>query len=146
MKSNKGKENKGRPLSNEQIELLKGKCPECEGHDMTIDGYPQFCLICQDTGKVTIEIEKDWVECPNINCSVHFKGFPNIALCKVCHGKGKIPKYKVGEDIHLMYCGECGNIDESHTAYCVTHARSLHGMHKLKIISETRNKWRVMLV
>ncbi|MEK6884241.1 MAG: hypothetical protein AABY22_31715, partial [Nanoarchaeota archaeon] len=51
-------------------------------------------------------------------------------ICPKCDGKGKIPKYKVGDEINGYY-----------------HFNSGIGriIIKLKIISETEDKWRVIL-
>ena len=105
-------------ITQKQIEKLKGKCPHCiNGPIQGVD-----CHICQGSGKATIEIEKEWVKCPK---------------CRNLHyGKGKIQKYQVNEIIY--YCEQCKGIVQ-----ICTHKKEW--VHKLKIISETEDKWRVCL-
>ena len=64
------------------------------------------CPFCQGTGQATIEIEKEWIECPNCVKGV-IKKYQSPAYgkkCLLCDGKGKIPKYKVGQIIIPEYC------------------------------------------
>ena len=116
-------------ITQNQIEALKGKCPNCNGHDMTIDGY-EVCINCKGTGKATIEIEKE-------------KEFETIWSAVTINPSGsegayiQIPKYKVGDIIY--YCGKCKSI----VPIC-THKKEW--VHKLKILSEIEDKWKVCLI
>ena len=127
-------------ITQNQIEILKGKCPECEGHDMTIDGYPQFCSKYQGTGKATIEIEKEWVECPE--CERHERECSHEGCeyeCKLNCVKGKIPKSQVGEEIY--YCLVCNKeVNEYHKEKSESDE-----VIKLKIIPETETHWMACL-
>mgnify|MGYP001563778882 CR=1 FL=1 len=82
------------------------------------------CPDCQGTGKATISIPKEWVVC---NCGG--KG------CTECYGKGKRLKYEVGEEIY--YCLNNPPCD------CLG---GCNNKIRLKIISETEDKWRVCLI
>ncbi|MEK6881376.1 MAG: hypothetical protein AABY22_17265 [Nanoarchaeota archaeon] len=103
------------------------KCPECKIKDRVL-------CICQGTGKATISIPKEWVECPNIPAELSYH-----INCRICNGKGKIPKYKVGDEIEEFICqhlvSEDAGLEYQH--YCQDSI-------KLKIISETEDKWRVV--
>ena len=126
-------------ITQTQIEVLKGKCPECEVGKIRISNEPmdfKKCSFCQGTGQATIEIKKEFKyenECDD------------GSECNLYCEHNEIQKHKVGDEIHIMYCKECGDIDTSHSAYCVRDGRSIHGMYKLKIISETETHWRVIL-
>ena len=102
------------------------KCPECRIKDRVI-------CVCQGTGKATIKIEKEWIEC---DCLCHIKG--KIAYCncapEFCKD-GKIPKYKVNEEIKLPF--KIRSIDTGNIIG--------NKIIKLKIISETENEWKVCL-
>ena len=93
----------------EQPEALKEECLECGGTLFKkIAGISYPCDVCFHTGKATIEIEKEWVECQDC---VHWEPyFRNTSFCQLCSNKGKIQKYKVGYayEIHLV----CGTIVE----------------------------------
>ena len=39
-----------------------------------------------------------------------------------------------------MYCAICGEVDKSHTAYCVKHGRSPHKMRVIKNADTERNR------
>ena len=122
-------------LTQTQIEALmdeKGnpkKCLDCGGTasfklvNGEYHGSVEFCQSCQKTGQATIEIEKEWVECP------YCQGGMLVTLpdkkCRYCNGKGVIPKYKVG-DVILTYIAK--------------------QMVKFKIISETKDKKRLIMV
>ena len=124
-------------LTKQQIEALKGKCPECKGDGNTnihrqhnkfneIDECEPSvcdCPYCQGTGQAVIEIEKEWVE-----CEYCLKGIQhtNLELSK-CNGE--IPKYKFNEEIY--YCLVCNKELNKY------HKRNSGDAIKLKIISET---------
>ena len=83
----------------------------------------------------TIEIEKETVECPN--CKK--RGWVTTH-CYGCNGKGKTPKYEVGEEINLCGCG----ISISNSFYqCSCEEKDFI---KLKIISETEYKQKIQMV
>ena len=95
-------------------------------------------------GQATIEIEKEWVECPVCDGSgkgVRYKARSGINMqiaCQSCNSKGKIPKYKVGREIY--YCLVCnGVVDKWH------YEKSGEKL-KLKIISETEDKQRLIML
>ena len=54
------------------------------------------CETCQGTRQAVVEIEKEWVECPE--CSQAPESFTSYN-CKTCKNQGKIQKYKVGQEI-----------------------------------------------
>ena len=124
-------------ITQKQIKALideKGnprKCPECDNG--SIQGVD--CHICEGTDKATMEIKKEWVECPNIvaELSYHIK-------CNTCKGKGEIQKYQVNEEIEI--CGICGKQNQEHSRFYDNH--NFKGL-KFKIISETENEQRVGL-
>ena len=125
--------------------ITANKCPECEGKGFVLDdselytrsskfpaGYykKEICQSCNGTGFPTIEIEKEWVECRNKgDGSLHSK------LCS-CNGKGKIQKYKVGDEIETLDC----MLNEEE------HGKSMVKIIKLKIFSEKGDKWIVGMV
>lgn len=128
-------------LTEQQIEALQGKCPECNHNrigffnewDRTIKktSFPELC-ICKGTGQATIEIKKEWVE--SCDCSLYRDDglhFPS----KHFYGKGRIQKYNVGDVIEEL--DSIWNDEEPE--------KSLVGIVKLKIISETEDKWMVVL-
>lgn len=136
-------------LTKQQIEALKGKCScICHTYPAQDKGkHVEFsrgrlsgsvdCPRCVGTGQATIEIEKEWVEC--LNC----KGLGVLERiqgserkCIDCKGKGKIPKFKVGDGIDI--CEICGRLNQKHSRFYDDHNfKSV----KLKIISETEDKW-----
>ena len=107
---------------------MKGKCYT------SIDHSP-LCT-CQGTGKATITIPKEWVE-----CELCLKGIThtNLELSK-CKGKGKIPKYKVGQEIAINL-----SIGIIVPTEFVKAEEQIWKLIKLKIISETKTHWRVYL-
>ena len=116
-------------LTQQQIEALKGKCPACEDGNFLPNTINSICLVCNGTGLPTIEIKKEWVECDNLG-----DGSPHSKLCS-CSAR-KIPKYKIGDEI--VICKLCLRIKE---IQCKGH--TYQSKIKLKIISETEDKWRV---
>lgn len=127
-------------ITAKEIEALKGKCLRCfntsHNPDDECDCFDicKSCGLCSGIGQATIEIDKEWVECPNIITELSYH-----SNCKVCKGKGKISKYKVGEEIIPKLCG---NRQLSKAGYCMDCGE----FHKLKIISETEDKQRVIEV
>lgn len=82
--------------------------------------------------KAIIEIDKEWVECPKWNASHELPFFD----CFVCKGKGKISKYKVGDVI------QSSNIIVPNDTKFTFDRIPI----KLKIISETEDKYKVIMV
>ena len=125
----------------QQIEALKGKCPECKGAGGEV-GKPMeegMCLLCQGTGNATITIPKEWVECPKCK-NLENGGY----YCNDCYkNTGKIQKYKVGDEIniaiHSSFCSKYigGIIDLGCKPSCKTI--------KLKIISETETTQQLII-
>ena len=109
-------------LTNQQIETLKGECPECKIQGTALHNFP--CETCNNSGKSAIEIEKELVEKEILGVETQDGKFPYRT-------KIKIPKYKVGDEINGYY-----------------HFNSGIGriIIKLKIISETEKHWRVMMI
>ena len=106
-------------ITKQQIEALKGKCYT------SIDHSP-LCT-CKGSGNATITIPKEWVECPE--CERHERECSHEGCeyeCKLNCDKGKIPKYKVGDNIWA---------DTECKPY--THLGDCEHKIKLKIISET---------
>lgn len=120
----------------QQLEELNKKCPACYGATRDIY-YGRDCQICECTGKNSIEIEKEWVECNKCKNDKIIQPAPH---CDNCFGKNKIPKYKVGDEIY--YDLFSGIIDPKY----YEDIKELDDIFKLKIISETEDKWRVCLV
>ena len=130
-------------LTQNQIKALideKGnarKCPECIGMGIYDDEkVRKFCKVCQGSGKSTISIPKEWVECGRCHGQgkhsqkdgddrVYF-----IRTCKLCKGKGKIQKHNVGEEIE---------VDLDYTKFGIWSI-------KLKIISEIEDKQQIVEV
>ena len=84
------------------------------------------------TGKATIEIDKEWVKCPECR-EQQMAGDIYSPRHKGC--KGKTPKYKIGNEI----CKMC------HCDDCIAWHNINHDI-KLKIISETEDKQRCVEV
>ena len=133
-------------LTQNQIEALKGKCPECSGgiiYDPEINGE-EPCVFCQETGQATIEIEKEWTRCPNckgdyvLSYTLDEEGRKTDPIFCDCN-KGKIQKYKVGEEI--METIEVTEVS-CHEETDITISRRTI---RLKILSETEDEWRVCL-
>ena len=141
-----------------ELKKLKEKCHECiiEGTDMRL--LP--CGTCDNSGKATIEIDKEWVECPN---TMHNMGLD--LKCINCLGRtktpNKIPKYKIGDDIEIIEdeivtfkLGRIENLTEEQRQKVENIGDKKEGLLitefyankkiKLKIISETEDKWRVI--
>ncbi len=142
-------------ITQTQIKTLKGNCPECN-HDRTgffnewdrvikKTSFPELC-ICKGTGQATIEIEKEWVECDAVDADKIKQNYHTTIRdkhwkhCK-CNGKGKISKYKVGEEIEEFVCHhlipEDAGLEYQH--YCEDKI-------KLEIITETEDKQRLIMV
>ena len=141
----------------QQLELLKGKCPECTKELVTYGNKPKIyykdCKSCQGTGKASIWTDKELVEsnlCNNCGHEMHIhprykswmhkpKSEHSIG-CK-CMNPKPIPKYKVGDEIEIFHCQhpipENAGLEYQH--YC-------EDIIKLKIISETDDKWQVIEV
>ena len=132
----------------QQPEALKGKCPECRGVGWLYFPYKGCgedikpdCLLCQGTGQATIEIKKEWVECNGCSGTgnkpwshIIYKDNVKLPTHSKCSGKGRIQKYKVGEEIW---------VDTECEPY--THLGKCEHKVKLKIIGETETEWRVCL-
>ena len=134
-------------LTQNQIETLKGKCPECNGdgyHFEVINGARVTnnldCPRCQGTGQATIEIEKEYIDCIGCLGVGYFKTHNGVVDCRGCNGKGKIQKYKVGEEIYYD-----PYFKVILTKYQFEDLDKIDDLIKLKIISETKDKWRVRL-
>ena len=123
-------------ITQEQLKTLTGeKCPECDGEG----NYT--CPICEGNLYSTIEIEKEWVECPT-----HSR-VPTLFTHKRCNGKGEIQKYKVGQILFL--CLKCYKINDFALANLSKGTLSTcceFEVIKLKIISETEDKQRIIVV
>mgnify|MGYP001591177554 CR=1 FL=1 len=136
-------------LTQNQIEALKGKCPECDNG--SIQGLD--CPLCQGSGKATTLIEKEWVECPS--CEGHGYYYfnsnnpKNYHNCRNCGGtpknigKSKLLKHNIGDEI--VFCRECKklfNCDKVFKDKCGDENWLI-----LKIMPEghTETKWRVCL-
>ena len=113
-------------LTQNQIEVLKGKCPKCDGYGAIVP-YME-CKSCNGLGKATIEIEKEWDECVCKNWREKDRKRHYF-----CNGKGKIQKYKVNDEICIAH---------NHISYCEVYPDLCK---KLKIISETETHWRAMM-
>ena len=80
-------------LTSQQLEALKGKCPECNGdgyHFEVINGARVTnnldCPRCQGTGQATIEIDKEYED-----------GYEHLPP------RYRKPKYKVGDEIYIWH-------------------------------------------
>ena len=162
-------------ITQEQIKILTGeKCPECKGYSDYRYLVVKDCKSCKGTGLPTIEIEKEWVECKICSGQGGWyigneeTGEGNGESCQDCDGKGKIPKYKVGEEIWIecgkleaytkeddgeIVCNSCGECighnypDGSYCKYCGTVIKKEDSFRKkLKIISEQGDKWIIGMV
>ena len=130
-------------ITQKQTESLKGKCPIVWNMDeIRIAQHPESCE-CQGTGQASIEIEKEWREC---DCYCHTKHSPerkgkHFGMvsgdfdCPDCNGNGKIPKYKVGQEIGI--CPKCG-LENYKDNKCGVKPIIL------KIISEMETHWKVI--
>ena len=112
-------------ITQNKIETLEKKCPVCKGqggwyygNEETGEGGGESCQDCEGSGKATIEIKKEWVE-----NKIKFKTINEQDRA----GVEKITKYKVGDEINAYPRGKVNPL-------------------KLKIISETENKWKVCLI
>ena len=85
----------------------------------------------------TLEIEKEWVEC--YDCIYWKTSFRDVSFCQRCNDKGKIPKYKVGDEIVLII--DVNEVTKYEETTITIEKRTI----KLKIISETEDKSRVIL-
>ena len=127
-------------LTPQQIKALTGeKCPECKGLGFVnefetplADGFE--CKSCNGTGLPTIEIKKEMVEC---KCGCHSENNAmRLIDCLHYSCKGKIPKYRVNQTIY--YCKK-DKVFDNEPFNC------RHEI-KLKIISETKDKWKIQMV
>ena len=110
-------------ITQNHIDALKGKCPECSINGTALHNFP--CEICNNSSRATIEIDKEF-----INAKFGGKEFQKDI---------KIPKYKVGDEIIVV-------IDVNETTYYEETTITINKKTlKLKIISETEDKWRVCL-
>ena|SRR3990167_10273168 len=127
------------PLKILMVDKESYVCPNCLGHGkepVEMENPEISCEHCIDEDQDHTECCKD-VECPECDW-----GTKDGDICLTCDGQGgvmicgkckskPIYKYQVGVEFSLMYCIEdCGLIDESHTAYCSKHHRSLHTISK----------------
>ena len=115
-------------LTQNQIEVLKGKCPKCDGYGAIVP-YME-CKSCNGLGKATIEIEKE-CKCGH---SIYNHMVKEDCEYDNCDCIIFIPKYKVNDEICIAH---------NHISYCEVYSDLCK---KLKIISETEDKWRVVMV
>lgn len=133
-------------LTQEQIKIVTGeKCPN-QYHNIRNSNDSLPCGLCgiplRYNGLPTIEIEKEWIKCSHM-------GYWDIRHCYSCKGKGKIPKFKVGEEIRIDcpllvtdtkdVLGHKGLLEN-----CSYHCYG--GTLKLKIISETETHQKLQRV
>jgi len=97
-------------------------CTVCDGRGTYKHGQSKnhssgsICNNCLGHKKEPVEMENPVIK---KECGFHYKDHYHDY------------KYQVGVEFSLMYCIEdCGLIDESHTAYCSKHHRSLHTISK----------------
>ena len=85
----------------------------------------------------TLEIEKEWVGC--CDCINWKTSFRDVSFCQLCEGKGKTQKYQVGDEIVLII--DVNEVTKYEETTITIEKRTI----KLKIISETEDKSRVIL-
>ena len=106
----------------------------------------------------TIEIEKEWVRCDRLiyvkDIDLNKKPiyYDDTSDCGYCEGKGEIPKFKVGQEIYVWHSTLKDVILNKQEYDILLSAldndekkETIEETDKLKIISETEDKWRVRM-